>query len=72
MRASITLFDRLHPNTDAAPSDSAASVGGGIRMSYGSLSGYVEIAAPIEEPHSNPLAQQEGTRVFFSLTKTFI
>ncbi len=58
-------------NSDAVPSDSASSVGGGVRMSYGSLSGFLEVATPIKEPDSNPLAEQ-GTRVFFSLTKTFM
>jgi hemolysin activation/secretion protein len=64
-------YGMARSNSDAVPSDSASSAGGGVRMSYGSLSGSLEVATPIEEPHSNPLAQQ-GTRVFFSLTKTFM
>ncbi len=66
-----TDYGLARSNSDAVPSDSASSAGGGVRMSYGSLSGFLEVATPIEQPDSNPLARQ-GTRVFFSLTKTFM
>jgi len=37
-------------NRDAVPSDSASSIGGGLRMSYRSFSGSLEVETPIEEP----------------------
>jgi hemolysin activation/secretion protein len=53
------------------PSDAASSIGTGVRMTLGRLSADLEVATPIEDPNSNPLADN-GTRVFFALTQRFL
>jgi hemolysin activation/secretion protein len=49
-------------------SDSASSIGTGIRVGWRSLSGSLEVALPIDKPRTNPIADA-GTRVFFTLTQ---
>jgi hemolysin activation/secretion protein len=63
-------YGRIEANDATEPSDDAASIGAGFRIGFGKLSADLEVAAPIEDPQSNPLADV-GTRVFFSLTQRF-
>jgi hemolysin activation/secretion protein len=64
-------YGLVRSNERDAPTDSAASLGVGLRMSFHTYSGSLEVATPLIEPNSNPLAAS-GTRLFFSLTKTFL
>jgi hemolysin activation/secretion protein len=64
-------YGLVRSNEPDAPGDSAASIGAGLRMSFHTYSGSLEVATPLREPNSNPLAS-DGTRVFFALTKTFL
>ena len=59
-----------YPNDPDYRSDQAASIGTGIRANVGKVSTYVELAAPVIEPDSNPLAD-EGIRVFVSFSRRF-
>jgi len=63
-------YGRTESNDSTEPSDDAASVGAGVRLGVGKLSAELEVATPIEDPQSNPLADV-GTRVFFALTQRF-
>jgi len=63
-------YGRVESNSSTEPSDDAASVGTGVRLAFGKLSADLEVATPIEDPQTNPLADV-GTRVFFSLTQRF-
>jgi hemolysin activation/secretion protein len=63
-------YGRIESNDSTQPSDDAASVGAGFRVGFGKLSADLEVATPLEDPQSNPLADV-GTRVFFSLTQRF-
>jgi hemolysin activation/secretion protein len=58
------------PNDSDYRDDRAASVGTGIRATIGKISTYVELAQPVIEPDSNPLAD-EGMRVFVSFSQRF-
>jgi hemolysin activation/secretion protein len=64
-------YGLVRSNERDAPADSAASLGAGLRMSFHTYSGSLEVATPLREPNSNPLASS-GTRFFFALTKTFL
>lgn len=63
-------YGLVRSNEPDFPSDSAASIGAGVRMSFRTYSGSLEVATPLREPSSNPLAEN-GTRFFFAFTKTF-
>jgi hemolysin activation/secretion protein len=63
-------YGRTESNDSLEPSDDAASVGAGFRVGLGKLSADLEVATPIIDPQTNPLADV-GTRVFFSLTQRF-